>query len=61
MEEGHLRQQGHQVGVLELPDVGGRQRLQLPREEQFAMPQLVLEFLRQVHHLRVLHLFLHFP
>lgn len=50
-----------QVGLRELPDVGGRQRLQLPRQEQFSMPQLMLKLLRQVHHLGVFYLLLHFP
>lgn len=50
-----------QVGLQELPDVGGRQRLQLPRQEQFPVPQLMLKFLRQVHHLWIFYLLLHFP
>ena len=50
-----------QAGPRELPDVGGRQRLQLPRQKQLPMPQLMLEFLRQVYHLWVLDLLLPFP
>lgn len=59
MEEGQAAR--CQAGLQELPDVGGRQGLQLPREEQLPMPQLMLKFLRQVHHLGILYLLLHFP
>ena len=43
-----------------VPDVCGGQGLQLSRQKQLPMPQLVLELLGQVHHLRVLHLLLYF-
>lgn len=49
------------MGLQELPDVSGRQRLQLPRQEQFPVSQLMLKFLRQVHHLWVFYLLFHFP
>lgn len=49
---------GHQALV---PDVRGRQGLKLPRQEQLPVAQLVLQFLGQPHHLRVLQLFFQLP
>lgn len=45
-------------GFFFLPDVCSRQRLQLSGEEELSVSQLVLLFLWQVQHLRILHFFL---
>lgn len=44
-----------------VPDVRGGQRLQLAGQEKLSVSELVLLFLREVGHLRILHLLLQLP